>query len=55
MPFFKLLAHLSFLIVSIPFLTKNHHQHDKNEYPNANSLRETSHVIPHNGHISYIE
>lgn len=40
---------------SIPFLAKKPHQHDKNEYTNANSLRETLRVIPHNSCISYIK
>ncbi|MEK6199603.1 hypothetical protein [Psychrobacter sp. P11G5] len=39
----------------IPFPVKTRLYHDKNEYANANSLRERMPVIPHNGGISYIE
>ena len=39
----------------IPHLFKNHHQHDKNEYANANTLSETRSLIPHNSDIPYIE
>ena len=43
------------LNLSIPFLRKNCHCHVKNEYTNANSLREHTPVIPHNDDISYIK
>ena len=42
-------------LVSIPFPIKTHLYHDKNEYANANSLRERVPVIPHNGGIFYID
>ncbi len=44
-----------FTLTSIPHLIKTHLYHDKNEYANANSLREHTSVIPHNGGIFYID
>ncbi|MBE0405383.1 hypothetical protein ACT3TI_00515 [Psychrobacter sp. AOP22-C1-22] len=42
---------LSTFKTPIPHLTKNHRHHVKNEYANANSLRELPYLINHNSGI----
>ena len=44
-----------FSFTPIPFHRKNHSHHDKNDYANANTLREPALLINHNSDIYSIE